>query len=258
LTADFGWDIEVRHERSDEHADAGEIIRTAPAAGAELAEDEPFLVVVSDGPELRVLEDLAGLTLAEAETTLARQRLVALPATETFDEDVPAGSVISWSVPDDATLTTGGEVLPGTEVQLVVSAGPAPRTIPTLVGTTVEEATAALEAIQLGVTVAEPVFSDDIPSGSVVSADPPDGTTDVARGTAVTITPSKGVDLVTAPTVTGLNLQQARDTLRAAGLQLGSVLGNTQGLIVEARVAGELMAAGGQYKRGTAVDVALF
>jgi beta-lactam-binding protein with PASTA domain len=149
-------------------------------------------------------------------------------------------------------------VLPGTEVHVVVSAGPAPRTIPTLVGTTVEEATAALEAIQLGVTVAEPVFSDDIPSGSVVSADPPDGTTDVARGTAVTITPSKGVDLVTAPTVTGLNLQQARDTLRAAGLQLGSVLGNTQGLIVEARVAGELMAAGGQYKRGTAVDVALF
>jgi len=149
-------------------------------------------------------------------------------------------------------------VLPGTEVQVVVSAGPAPRTIPTLVGTTVEEATAALEAIQLGVTVAEPVFSDDIPSGSVVSANPPDGTTDVARGTAVTITPSKGVDLVTAPALAGFNLQQIRDTLRAAGLQLGSVLGNTQGLISEAQVAGETYVVGGQYKRGTAVDVALF
>ena len=86
----------------------------------------------------------------------------------------------------------------------------------------------------------------------------------VARGPAstllksATITPSKGVDLVTAPNVVGLNLQQARNALVAAGLQLGSVLGNTQGAIVEARVAGEPVAAGGQYKRGTAVDVALF
>ena len=78
-TDDFNWDIEVRQERSDEHPTPGEIIRTAPAAGAELAEDEPFLLVVSEGPEFRVLEDLTGLTRAEAETTLAQQRLVALP-----------------------------------------------------------------------------------------------------------------------------------------------------------------------------------
>ena len=258
MTADFDWDIEVRHERSDEHPTPGEIIRTAPAAGAELAEEEPFLIVVSDGPEFRVLEDLAGMTRAEAETKLAEQALVALPAIEQPDEDVPVGSVISWSVPDDATLGAGGEVLPDTPVQLVVSTGPAPRTIPALVGTTVEQATAALQAIQLGVTVAEPVFSDDIPTGSVVSANPPDGTGGIPRGTAVTITPSKGVDLVTAPALDGLNLQQARDALVAAGLQLGSVLGNTQGTIVEAHVAGELMAAGSQHRRGTAVDIALF
>ncbi len=256
-TADFDWDIEVRHERSDEFRTPGEIIRTAPTAGQELAEEEPFLIVVSDGPEFRALEDLVGLTRAEAETKLAEQELVALPAQEQPDEDVPAGSVVSWSVPDDASLTAGGEVLPGTTVQLVVSSGPAPRTVPTLVGTTVEQATAALQAIQLGVTVAEPVFSDDVPAGSVVSANPPDGTGGIARGTAVTITPSKGVDLVPAPTLIGLTLQQARDALTASGLQLGSVLGNTQAVVTEATVAGELMAPGGSYKRGTTVDLVL-
>ncbi|HEU4841198.1 MAG TPA: protein kinase, partial [Ilumatobacteraceae bacterium] len=98
-TADFDWDIEVRHDRSDEFRTPGEIIRTAPAAGQELAEDEPFLIVVSDGPEFRALADLVGLTRAEAETKLAQQELVALPAQEQPDESVPAGSVVSWSVP---------------------------------------------------------------------------------------------------------------------------------------------------------------
>ena len=90
---DFDWEVEVRRDRSDEFPTPGEVIRTAPVAGDDLAEDEPFLIVVSEGPEFRVLDDLAGLTLAEAETRLAEQRLVALPATEQADEDVPAGSV---------------------------------------------------------------------------------------------------------------------------------------------------------------------
>ena len=63
---------------------------------------------------------------------------------------------------------------------------------------------------------------------------------------------------MTAPELAGFNLQQVRATLTAAGLQLGSVLGNTQGLIAEATVAGETYAPGSQYKRGTAVDIALF
>jgi serine/threonine-protein kinase len=257
-TADFNWDIEIRRERSDEHPDPGEIIRTAPSAGADLAEDEPFLIVVSEGPEFRALAELSGMTLSEAETQLAEQRLVALPPIEEHHEDVPAGSVISWSVPGDATLGAGGQVLPGTEVQVVVSAGPAPRTIPELVGLTVEEATAALEELKLGVTVADAMFSDDIAKGAVVSVDPPEGTTDVERGTAVTITPSKGVDLVTMPTVEGLTLAQARDALTKAGLRVGSLLGNTQGTVVEARVGGEIVEAGEQFKRGSTVALALF
>ena len=59
-TADFDWEIDVQRERSDEEPDAGEIIRTAPEAGERLAEGEPFLVVVSEGPEFRALPDVAG------------------------------------------------------------------------------------------------------------------------------------------------------------------------------------------------------
>jgi len=256
--ADFDWNIEIRRARSDEHPTPGEVIETAPPAGARLAEDEPFLIVVSEGPELRTLVDLTGMTLAEAETQLAKQRLVALPPIEEHHEEVPEGSVISWSVPDDESLGAGSQVLPETEIQLVISAGPAPRTIPEVVGRTVEEATAALEELQLEVEVAEAVFHDEIPAGSVVSVDPPEGTEGVERGSTVTITPSKGVDLVTVPNVIGLDLTRARDALGRAGLRVGSLLGNSQGVVVEARVAGDVVEAGDEVKRGSTVDLALF
>ena len=184
------------------------------------------------------------MTQAEAETRLAELELVALPVQQANDESVPVGSVISWTVPADAALTSGGQVLPGGEVQLVVSTGPAPRTIPTLVGLTVDQATTALQQLQLGVTVGEPVFSDTIAAGSVVSASPPDGTTDVARGTNVTLTPSKGVDLVTMPDLTGQALPQAQASLAAAGLQTGALLGDTQGIFVSATVVGQNAPAG--------------
>ena len=100
-TADFDWEIDVQRERSDDEPDEGEIIRTAPEAGERLAEGEPFLLVVSEGPEFRDLPDVTGQTLADAETALAELNLTPLPATQENHETVPVGSVISWSVPAD-------------------------------------------------------------------------------------------------------------------------------------------------------------
>ena len=180
-TAGFDWELDVETARSDEQPEPGAIIRTAPAAGERLAEGEPFLIVVSEGPEFRELPDFAGQPLNEAETTLAELRLVALPPTQQFDETVPVGSVVSWSVPAEPSLVAGDEVLPEAEVALVVSSGPAPRAIPALVGVPVADATAQLEAMQLVAAIAEPVFSDDIPAGNVVSITPAAATEVPAR-----------------------------------------------------------------------------
>ena len=59
-TAEFDWELDVQRERSDEEPDPGDIIRTAPEAGERLAEGEPFLVIVSEGPEFRALPDVTG------------------------------------------------------------------------------------------------------------------------------------------------------------------------------------------------------
>ena len=256
-TAEFDWDLDIQSERSDEHPTAGEIIRTAPEAGEELGEGEPFLIVVSEGPEFRQLPELTNLTLAEAETALAELQLVALAPTEQHDEVVPPGSVVSWSVPADPSLVVGGDVLPQTEVALVVSSGPAPRTVPELTGLTTTDAAAAVEAIQLVPAFGAEVFSDTVPAGSVVSADPVAGT-QVARGATVTMIPSKGVDLVTMPNLSGLTLPQAQEALAGAGLQTGALLGNSLGFFVSASVAGDSADPGEQFRRGTAIDMVFF
>ncbi|MGH9270722.1 MAG: PASTA domain-containing protein, partial [Ilumatobacteraceae bacterium] len=254
--AEFDWDVEIQRLRTDEEPDRGQVVRTAPEVGEDLAEGEPFLIVVSEGPELRVLPELAGRDLADAETALAELRLVALPAVEAFDEEAPPGEVISWSVADDESLSAGDEVLPETEVELVVSAGPEPRVLPDFADAPIGDVTAQLEDLGLVVTLTEPVFSDTVPDGGLVSIDPAAGTS-VERGSTVVLTPSKGVDLVTMPDLTGQTLPQIQATLASAGLNIGGLLGSTQGVFVSASVTGESAEPGDQYRRGAAIDLVI-
>ena len=89
-----------------------------------------------------------------------------------------------------------------------------------------------------------------------MSANPPDGTTGIARGTAVTITPSKGVDLVAMPDLTGQTLPQAQATLAAAGLQTGALLGeHRRASSCRRPCRAQTAPAGSQFKRGSAVDM---
>jgi beta-lactam-binding protein with PASTA domain len=257
MTTEFDWELDVQRERSDEEPDPGQIIRTAPAAGERLAEGEPFLVVVSEGPEFRPLPDVTGATLADAETALAELDLTALPPTQEHHEEVPAGSVISWSVPAQPALTAGGEVLPDTEVALVVSSGPAPRTVPNIVNMPLDQATSTLAELRLQIKQATAQFSNDVPAGAVLVQNPAPNT-QLARGSTVYVRLSKGPDLRRLPRLAGLTLREARQQLRQAGLRVGSLLGSTQGVVVEANVGGNPVARGDRLPRGTPVDLVLF
>ncbi len=254
--ADFDWEVEIERERSDEEPDVGEIVRSVPPAGFDLAENEPFLLVVSEGPELRSLPELEGVTAADAETTLAELRLRSNVVAEEHHEEVPAGSVISWSVPGDPSLVAGSEVLPDTEIALVVSIGPAPRTVPDLASVPVADATAQLEALRLEVEVAEPEFHNDIPSGAVIESQPAAGTS-VERDSTVLLRVSKGPDLVTLPDLTGMTLAEARAALAEAGLRFGGAIGNSQGRVVQMLVANRSVDAGSEYVRNSVIDLAL-
>jgi len=92
------WVIETERERSDEVPEVDHVVRTVPAAGEMLDEGETFVIVVSDGPELRTIPELAGMTLTDVQAALTELRLVTVEGTAEFSETVPAGSVLRYSL----------------------------------------------------------------------------------------------------------------------------------------------------------------
>jgi len=249
-----GWVIETERERSDEVPEIDHVVRTVPVAGEKLDEGETFVIVVSDGFELRTLPDLTGMALTDAVATLTELRLIPVEAPAEFSEEVPAGSVIRWQVQGDAALTAGAQVLPDTAIVITASLGPEPRPAPNLVNLTAAEATAALDALQLVSAQGEDVFSNDIEVGRVVTQTPaPD--TPVERGGTVTFQLSKGPDLVAFPDLTGLTYPEAQTVLAGAGYAVNSLLGTTAGVFVSASVDGTEIQAGATFPRDTAVDL---
>lgn len=254
LIAPNGWEVEESRERSDVVPVVDQVVRTTPRAGSELAEGEPFLMVVSDGPKLRELPESTGATLADAQTRLV-DRGLQVTVVEVYDEDVPAGVVVSWSVPGDATLGAGAMVEPETMIELVVSQGPAPRTVPDVTGMAGAEAREAVEAIQLVFEEAGREFSDDVPLGGVIRQEPAAGT-EIDRGEGVRVVISDGVDLVIFPDLAeAATYEAAAEVLLEAGFEPHLRFGDAQGVIRETSIEGEAPVVGATYRRGTVVDI---
>jgi serine/threonine-protein kinase len=251
----FNWESSVAREASDTVA-AGIVIRTQPAEATVVEESKPFQLVVSSGPAPRTLPELVGLTLDQATARLAQLGLVLVKADPAFDETVPPDTVISWMVPEHPGLKVGDTVTLGTTVSVVLSAGPQPRVVPNLTGMSVADATAALGAQGLVLAQLEPEFSDSVAAGLIARQDPPaDGSVD--RGAAISVAVSKGPDVVGVPPLANLALQQVTDTLSAAGLTVGVVSGNPDGVLVAAQYKGVDVLPGQLLPRGSAIDIAL-
>jgi serine/threonine-protein kinase len=136
-------------------------------------------------------------------------------------------------------------------VDLVVSSGPSPRTVPRLAGATEAEARDELTKLGLVARVGQE-FSSTVRAGLVLRTDPPEGK-QVRRGDPVTVVMSKGADLVTVPDVSrARTLEEAITLLEGAGLKAGGVSGPARG-----RPFATDPAAGGKVERGTKVDIYL-
>lgn len=243
VVADNGWKLEVRRVRDDGQAQ-GDVVRTDPASGDRLRRGDSLVLVVSDGPTLSALPDVTGLDVDAARSALSVIGLTMREAQQVASETVPLGTVISWSVPEQAGLTAGSQVPKGTTIEVVVSSGSPNRTVPNLSGLTVEEATArlALGELVLGSTSEE--FSTTVEVGRVIASNPA-ADAGATVGAAVNVIVSKGPDLVKMPKVVGATLQAATDALTKAGLKIGSVTGGQDGTVSWSNVsAGDLVLRG--------------
>lgn len=236
--AKFGWKVVVINERSDE-VETGEVTRTDPVTGANLAKRDSITLYVSEGRTLSTLEDLTGLAAADAIAKLESLGLVPQQV-DVADETIAAGTVISWSVPDQATLAAGDSVVKGTTVAVNVSSGPAPRVVPTLTGLTLAEATAALTDLGLLVVEAPSAPHPDIAFGKV-SVQVPVAGESLPRGGTVTLTVSAGQRTTLVPSIYGKNFDTVKQRLETYGMVIGTVTGNKSRGLVSASIEGKVV-----------------
>ncbi|MFF5368563.1 Stk1 family PASTA domain-containing Ser/Thr kinase [Streptomyces sp. NPDC013187] len=209
---DAGLELgKVEHAYSDT-VERGQVISSDPKAGTRIRGNDSVGITVSDGPETVRVPALAGRKLGEARDLLKDDGLQPGMVTREFSEDVPRGSVVS------ARPADGTKVRAGTAVALVVSKG-APIDIPDVTGSDEADARSELTEAGLKVKIAtERVNSSEYDKGQVVRQSPASGT--AAEGDTVTLTLSKGPEMIEVPDVVGDSVDDARQALEGAGFEV--------------------------------------
>ncbi|HEU5270166.1 MAG TPA: PASTA domain-containing protein, partial [Jatrophihabitans sp.] len=157
---------------------SGSVIRTDPAADAEVKRNQAITVYVSTGPPIVSVPGVTGQTQADATDTL-QQAAFKVTTSQDFSNSVPAGQVIGQDPAADARVPKFSTV------HLVISEGPPLVTLPQIPnGTSVGDARNTLQALHLKVRIKK-VFGGFL--GKVVGMSPGAGK-QVPVGSEVTLT----------------------------------------------------------------------
>ena len=222
----------------------GQVISADPKPGAEVSKRSTVALVVSKGQERYAVPTLTAVARGDVERLLKERSLALGTVTEDFSETVAKDVVISQDPPPDTLAKRD------TPVNVVISKGRAPIPVPNVVNKTADEAQKALEALGLKVVRGDPVNSETVASGAVVSQTPATGT--LFKGDAVTIIPSKGPVLVQVPDVTLKKVNDATKILKDLGLEVkvSQIFG---GVLKTVRFQDP--AAGTMVRRGTVITL---
>jgi serine/threonine-protein kinase len=239
-----GLTVSVVRKPNDD-IDKGLVVRQDPGAGTKLDKGENVELTVSDGAGSVRVPDVQGLSFDEAQTTLQDKGLNVVRRDEASD-DVDAGKVTRTNPPAEAPVERNSNV------EVFVSSGSAPVSVPDVTGADQVEATQTLNNAGLRVQKASKA-SSSVPAGTVIDSNPGAGT-QVARGSTVTINVSTGPEQVQVPNVIGQTQSSATQQLTGAGLdvrvvQVPSSAPNT------GKVVTQTPPSGATVDRGTAVTI---
>lgn len=200
--------IEIQEWRASDEYAYGYILDQSPAPGRTVKVGSTVGLIVSSGAEEKKMPDLVNMTLQNALTSLNTMS-IPVTANPIYEESdvVTDGYVIRTEPAKDEPLTEGQVV------NIYVSLGTAADLVrvPSLVGMTVENAKALIEAKGLSVGSATAVESD-LPEGTVTfqSIDPDE---EVRRETVINLQISKGPADAETPAI----ISQSTDTTVTRG-----------------------------------------
>ncbi|MDD7260705.1 MAG: Stk1 family PASTA domain-containing Ser/Thr kinase [Eubacteriales bacterium] len=155
-----GFRILVRQEASDA-VEAGKVIRTDPAKGAELADGQTVSIWVSTGPETVTMPNVVDMTREAAWKLLGEIQNINVVEQSEASAYVEKGNVTRTDP------KVGTQLVPGQNVVVYVSSGPATAVMPSVVG--LYSQTAQKQLADLGFTnVRTETVKSDRPKGEVV------------------------------------------------------------------------------------------
>lgn len=156
---------------------------------------------------------LLNVTVAEARAIAEAEGLTVVEAGEQYSEVVAAGLVA-------ATEPGPGErILRDDAIELTTSLGPERYEVPDLVGLTREEAEQALVAAHIGLGEVDEAFDEEVPKNVVISQGVDAGDL-VRRDATVSITVSKGREVIPIEDFTGRPADEAERALSDAGFEV--------------------------------------
>ncbi len=201
-------------ERNNASVDAGNAVKTEPAAGKPVETGSDVLLIVSKGPKPAVVPDVAGLKKGAATTAITDAGLV-VGAEAAVEDAAAANTVIAQDPP------AGSETPIGSAVDLTLSSGPPSVEIPDIKNTPAAEARAALEGLGL-VVESQERSNASVAAGNAVKTEPAAGQV-VPVGSDVLLTISKGPKMATVPDVSGTAQGAAETAITDAKLTVGTI-----------------------------------
>ena len=176
------WELDSSKVASDTIAE-GKVAQTNPSPGSKVKAGQTIRVYLSSGSDEVEVPDLSGMSQDQARSALKAVGLE-LGNVTSVDSEKDKDRIVAQ---DPAT---GTKVKKGTTIGVSVSNGKTAQVeIPTVVGTSSEDAQAQLKALGLNVTVEE--VADNQPAGQVLSIEPGEGSK-VEKNSTVKLKVSKG------------------------------------------------------------------
>ncbi len=204
LTSD-GFVVKKTIQSPSNTVGVGKVLSTTPTG--RVSKGSAVTLVVSSGPFTSKVPSVANDTLAQAQAALQRVNLTSNQ--QKMASNLPVGTVLG-------TKPTAGTSWPQTSpVTILISAGPA---LPNFSGETYQQA--QQWAQQHNVTLQQqPDNNSQQASGTITGQQPKAGST-VQPGETITVNVSTGPQLVNVPSVIGMSVSQATQTLEQAGFQV--------------------------------------
>lgn len=222
---------------------------TVPAAGAKASPVASPTAAATATPTPAAAPSLVGVPFTQAYQSVQSQGMELAIAGKAFSAEYPIDYVVSQKPLAGSPVDRGGRI------EVVVSQGKEPTTVPGVAGDTLSAARAKLQEAGLEARVTEE-WGDQTPAG-VVMAQNPSPNTKTEKGEAVYLTVSKGREKVPVPSLVGRPEAEAQDAIVRAGLTKAWVNYQDHTTVPPGRVISQEPKPDTMVEKGTTVYIAV-